>query len=243
MANSSALLPPVQEGDPISARAENALRSTHNALILGGDGLGSTGRARTIRVSVYNAGSATLVAGAAVALTQTDDSALKLGGAPDGYIYAAVLADEGATSFAVLDGALDASAIGSAIVIGLVGVTVAMNAATDGYVKAASSGALQSCASSGCQILWKAGTTGSQSCLLLLGGSGSSSTAMVFCQITAVAGGLYTVALYENGFAQASTGTGTMQVVDMALAPSCYLAVGERYIAPKVAITATGDSA
>ena len=107
--------------------------------------------------------------------------------------------------YAVLLEPIAAGEIGRAMLLGLTPAKVAINSADDQYAvpKAGSdSGALESSATGVARILWKAGGSGTQWCVLQLGGAGGGGAdeRVAMCKVTGgSAQSGYSVQVYPNG--------------------------------------------
>ena len=128
--------------------------------------------------------------------------------------------------YAVLLEPVDAGKIGHAL---LLGVTPALVSILDPehkfaeLVSGSATGALQSAENGVARILWKAGDSGNQWCMLQLGGAGSGGGGtqddrVILCKITggnAQSG--FSVSLFPNGKDQPSTGNGVLFAVELAV--------------------------
>ncbi len=236
---STTFLPPVNANDPISAHEQNVMRSILNALPGGSGASSGFGKAKSIRIPVYNAGSSELPEGLAVAIGSAASAAAATG--PLDYSYPVSPAASAAASFAVLDESLGAGQCGSAIVLGVFAASVNIKSSSDGYAQPSSNGSLESCSGSSCKILWKAEGSGVLPCLLLLGAGGAAPaiTQPTLASISGGSSGVYSVVLYANGYNQSSTGTGVIQALEL-----CYgetLPSGTKVIAMPWAMLATGE--
>ena len=149
--------------------------------------------------------------------------------------------------YAILLQPIAAGEIGRAMVFGIVPAKVTINDADDQYAVPtpnSSSGALQSDTTGVARIVWKAGGTGSQWCLLQLGGAGGGSGGdkAYMCRVeggTARAG--YTVSVYPNGRYDSKTvSSGVLYAPELALGSE--LPLGTWVIGHKSAMKATGGN-
>ncbi len=149
--------------------------------------------------------------------------------------------------YAILLEPIAAGEIGRAMVFGIVPAKVSISDADDQYavpVPNSSAGALQSDTTGVARIVWKAGGTGSQWCLLQLGGAGGGSGGdkAYMCRIeggTARAG--YAVSVYPNGRYDSKTvSSGVLYAPELALGSE--LPLGTWVIGHKSAMKATGGN-
>lgn len=137
--------------------------------------------------------------------------------------------------------------IGRAMLLGVVPARVNVGDADDGYAVPtpnSSSGALQSDTSGVARILWKAGGTGTQWCLLELGGAGGGSGGdkAYMCRVnggTQSAG--YNVTVYPNGRNDPKVKSSAILYVPE-LALGSQIEAGTWIIGHKSALKATGGS-
>ena len=137
--------------------------------------------------------------------------------------------------------------IGRAMLLGLTPAKVAINSADDKYAvpKAGSdSGALESSATGVARILWKAGGSGTQWCVLQLGGAGGGGgdERVAMCKVSggnAQSG--YSVFVYPNGrWEEGGAVSATLFVPDLAL--DADLPAGTWIVGHKALLPATGGS-
>ena len=135
--------------------------------------------------------------------------------------------------------------IGRAMVLGVVPAQVTIRDADDMFAvptPGSSAGALQSDSSGVARILWKAGGSGTQWCLLQLGGAGGGSGGdkAYICRVNGgsqTAG--YSVTVYPNGRYDAKTeSSGTLFLPDLALGSE--IPEGTLVLGHKCALKATG---
>ena len=151
---------------------------------------------------------------------------------------------EGMT-YAVLLEPIEAGEIGRAMLLGLTPAKVIINSADDKYAvpKAGSdSGVLESSATGVARILWKAGGSGTQWCVLQLGGAGGggSDERVAMCKVTGgSAQSGYRVSVYPNGRSdEGGTESATLFVPDIAL--DADLPTGTWIVGHKALLSATG---
>lgn len=149
--------------------------------------------------------------------------------------------------YAVLLEPVDAGKIGRALLLGIVPAKV--NILDPGHqfaepVSGDSAGALQSAADGVARILWKAGNTGTQWCMLQLGGAGSGGGGddrVHLCRVTGgSAGAGYAVDVYADGWESGRTGTGVLYVAELAL--NSAIPAGSWIIGHRIAIQTTGGN-
>ena len=146
--------------------------------------------------------------------------------------------------YAILLQPLAHDEIGRAMVLGITPAKVTIQDTDDQYAvptPESSTGALQSDATGVARILWKAGGSGSQWCLLQLGGAGSGAGGekAFMCKVNggSVKEG-YQVTVYPNGREDSSvTYDGVLYLPDLAL--DADLPSGARLIGHKCALKAT----
>ena len=140
-----------------------------------------------------------------------------------------------------------AGSIGRAMIMGITPAKVMVNDSEDGYAvpKAGSStGEMESSTTGVARILWKGSGSGSQWCLLQLGGAGSGEGGekALMCKVTggtATAG--YQVTVYPNGRSdEGSTYSALLFLPDVAL--DADLPSGTWIIGHKCAISSTGGN-
>ena len=148
--------------------------------------------------------------------------------------------------FCILLEPIEAGEIGRAMVLGITPAKVTINDSEDEYAvpKAESdSGALESSSTGVARILWSASGSGSQWCLLQLGGAGGGSGGekAYMCKVTGgTAQSGYTVEVYPNGRQEKSTEKATMFLPDIAL--DADLPSGTWVIGHKSLLAATGGN-
>lgn len=150
--------------------------------------------------------------------------------------------------YAILLEPIAAGEIGRAMVFGIIPAKVTISDAEDPYAVPtpnSSTGALQSDSTGVARILWKAGGTGLQWCLLQLGGAGSgtgSCDKAYMCQINGgspTAG--YNVTVYPNGRSDPKVkSAGVLYVPELALGSQ--IPSGTWIIGHKSALKATGGN-
>ena len=148
--------------------------------------------------------------------------------------------------YAVLLEPIAAGEVGRAMLLGITPAKVAIQDAEDQYAvptPGSATGALQSDASGVARILWKAGGSGTQWCVLQLGGAGSGAGGekAYMCRVgsgTAKAG--YQVTVYTEGRDSEATESGVLYLPDLAL--DADLPSGAWVIGHKCALKATGGS-
>lgn len=147
--------------------------------------------------------------------------------------------------YAILISPAQPGEIVRAMVLGVTPAKVSIQSADHAFavpVAGSDSGALESSGSGVARILWKAGTSGTQWCLLQLGGAGAGGDdGVVVCQVsggTSLAG--YSVRLFANGRTAESTGSGTLYLPELAIGSE--LPSGSWIIGHRSLIRATGGS-
>ena len=116
-----------------------------------------------------------------------------------------MIAEREGMPYAVLLEPIEAGGIGRAMLLGLTPAKVIINSADDKYAVpkvGSDAGALESSETGVARILWKAGGSGTQWCILQLGGAGGggSDERVAMCRVSggnAQSG--YTVTVYPNG--------------------------------------------
>jgi len=135
--------------------------------------------------------------------------------------------------------------IGSVMLTGYLAVQITVSSASHNYAtfSGSSDGTLISADTGEFKILWKETGTGSLWTVLFIGAGGAASSGIdiYLCKITggSTAAG-YTVDIYGNGYDAEKTGTGTLQVLD--LAQSDDLTTGTRVLGHSASLTITGGS-
>lgn len=148
--------------------------------------------------------------------------------------------------FAVLLEPVAANAVGRALLLGVIPAKVTILDAEHKFaepVSGSAAGAMQSADSGVARILWKAGSSGSQWCMLQLGGAGSGGgdDRVTLCQVTGGSSGAgYNVNLYAEGKNSASTGSGILYVPELAL--NSTIPYGSWLIAHKASLKVTGGN-
>lgn len=136
--------------------------------------------------------------------------------------------------------------IGKALLLGVIPVKMTILDADHKFaepIPGSAAGAMQSADSGVARILWKAGNSGSQWCMLQLGGAGSGGgdDRVTLCQVTGGSSGAgYTVNLYAEGKNSASTGSGILYVPELAL--NSTIPSGSWMIAHKASLKVTGGN-
>lgn len=136
--------------------------------------------------------------------------------------------------------------IGKALLLGVIPVKITILDADHKFaepIPGSAAGAMQSADSGVARILWKAGNSGNQWCMLQLGGAGSGGgdDRVTLCQViggSSDAG--YTVTLYAEGKNSASTGRGILYVPELAL--NSTIPGGSWLIAHKASLKVTGGT-
>ena len=150
--------------------------------------------------------------------------------------------------YAILLQPLAAGEIGRAMVLGITPAKVSIQDADDEYAvptPGSTTGALQSDATGVARIIWKAGGSGLQWCLLQLGGAGSGGGQPDKAYMCLVNGGTslagYRVSVYPNGRSDPGTAqNGILYAPDLALQSD--LPSGTWIIGHKSALKATGGN-
>ena len=146
--------------------------------------------------------------------------------------------------YAILLEPLDPEAIGRAMVLGIVPAQVSVQDADDPCAEptpGSATGALRSSATGVARILWKEGGSGTQWCLLQLGGAGGGSGGekACMCKVTGRASTEgYSVTVYPNGRSDKGTESAVLYLPDLAL--DAELPSGTWLIGHKCALRATG---
>ena len=149
--------------------------------------------------------------------------------------------------YAILLEPIAAGAIGRAMIFGIVPAKVSIQDADDQYAVPtpnSSAGALQSDSTGVARIVWKAGGTGSQWCLLQLGGAGGGSVGdnAYMCQVTGGSQSAgFTVTVYPNGrYDSKVKSSGILYVPELALGSE--IPTGTWIIGHKSALKTTGGN-
>lgn len=149
--------------------------------------------------------------------------------------------------YAVLLEPVDAGKIGRALLLGIVPAKVSILDPDHKFAEPIvgnSAGAMQSAENGVARILWKAGNTGTQWCMLQLGGAGSgggTEDKVVLCKVTGGSTGAgYEVQIYADGKDNASTGSGILYVAELAL--NSTIPAGSWIIGHRIAIQTTGGN-
>jgi len=149
--------------------------------------------------------------------------------------------------YAILLEPIAAGQIGRAMVFGIVPAKVTISDADDQYAvptPSSSAGALQSDSTGVARIVWKAGGTGSQWCLLQLGGAGGGSGGdkAYMCQVNGGSQSAgYSVTVYPNGRQDTKTkSSGTLYIPELALGSE--IPSGTWIIGHKSALKTTGGN-
>ena len=149
--------------------------------------------------------------------------------------------------YAVLLEPVDAGKIGRALLLGIVPAKVSILDPEHKFAEPTvgnSAGAMQSAADGVARILWKAGNSGSQWCMLQLGGAGSGGGGddrVHLCRVTGGSTGAgYAVDVYADGRESECTGTGVLYVAELAL--NSTIPVGSWIIGHRIAIQTTGGN-
>lgn len=149
--------------------------------------------------------------------------------------------------YAILLEPLEPGKVGRAMVLGIVPAKVQIQDGEDGYavpVPESSTGALRSETTGVARIVWKAGGSGTQWCLLQLGGAGSSSGGekAYMCKISSgSAGSGYSVIVYPNGRTDSNSSYSAVLYMPE-LAIDADLPTGSWVIGHKCALKATGGT-
>ena len=149
--------------------------------------------------------------------------------------------------YAILLEPVAAGAIGRAMVFGIVPAKVSIQDADDQYAVPtpnSSAGALQSDSTGVARIVWKAGGTGAQWCLLQLGGAGGGSGGdkAYMCQVNGGSQSAgFNVTVYPNGrYDSKVKSSGILYVPELALGSE--IPTGTWIIGHKSALKATGGN-
>jgi len=150
--------------------------------------------------------------------------------------------------YAVLLEPVDAGKIGRALLLGIVPAKVSILDPEHKFAEPMignASGAMQSAENGVARILWKAGNTGTQWCMLQLGGAGSggggTEDKVFLCKVTGGSTGAgYNVQLFADGKDNASTGSGILYVAELAL--NSTIPAGSWIIGHRIAIQTTGGN-
>jgi len=150
--------------------------------------------------------------------------------------------------YAVLLEPLAAGQVGRGMILGITPAKVTIKDADDQYAvptAGSSAGALESSSVGVARIVWKASGSGTQWCLLQLGGAGSGGSGADKAYMCKVGGGSatagYQVTVYTNGRADMGTyETGILYLPDLALESD--LPSGTWIIGHKCSLKATGGS-
>ena len=149
--------------------------------------------------------------------------------------------------YAILLEPIAAGAIGRAMVFGIVPAKVSIQDADDQYAVPtpnSSAGALQSDSTCVARIVWKAGGTGAQWCLLQLGGAGGGSGGdkAYMCQVNGGSQSAgFNVTVYPNGrYDSKVKSSGILYVPELALGSE--IPTGTWIIGHKSALKATGGN-
>ena len=148
--------------------------------------------------------------------------------------------------YAILLEPIAAGEIGRAMVLGVTPAKVTIKASDDDYAvpKAGSAkGELESSSTGTARILWKAGGSGEQWCVLQLGGAGAGKgdDKVLMCKVTggsATAG--YQVTVYPNGRSEQGTESAILFLPDVAL--DANLPTGTWILGHKAMLSSTGGS-
>ena len=143
---------------------------------------------------------------------------------------------------------VDAGKIGRALLLGIVPAKVSILDPEHKFAEPMignASGAMQSAENGVARILWKAGNTGTQWCMLQLGGAGSggggTEDKVFLCKVTGGSTGAgYNVQLFAEGKDNASTGSGILYVAELAL--NSTIPAGSWIIGHRIAIQTTGGN-
>lgn len=148
--------------------------------------------------------------------------------------------------YAILVGPIAAGEIGLAMILGVTPAKVTINDSEDGYAvpKAGSSGEMESATTGVARILWKGTGSGSQWCLLQLGGAGSGGgdEKALMCKVTGgSATADYQVTVYPNGRTdEGTTYSAILFLPDLAL--DADLPSGTWVIGHKCSVASTGGN-
>lgn len=139
---------------------------------------------------------------------------------------------------AILQEPIRQDGIGRALTSGVTPVQVGMTAGCTTWAAATTAtGKLTSAATGNCRLLWSAGTTGDQWAVVYL--NVLDPTKPVLCKTTgAPTNGEYPVDLYENGKNEASTDTGTLEVLSLNVSEA--LPTGTWIVAHREVLDITG---
>ena len=194
--------------------------------------------------TLYSRFSALVITGVCVTAETNED---EFTSCPPVFEGLKMTADREGKPYAVLLEPIEAGAIGRAMVLGVTPAKVVINASDEDYAvpKADSStGALESSATGTARILWKAGGSGEQWCVLQLGGAGAGQVddKALMCKVqsgTATAG--YRVTVYPNGRSdEGTTESALLFLPDVAL--DADIPAGTWIIGHRAMMSSTGGS-
>ena len=192
--------------------------------------------------TAYPRFSALVITGVAVSPSANEDEFVSC---PPVFEGQRMIAEREGMPYAVLLEPVEAGRIGRAMLLGLTPAKVVINSADDKYAVpkvGSDAGALESSATGVARILWKAGGSGTQWCVLQLGGAGGggSDERVAMCKVTGgSAQSGYSVAVYPNGRSdEGGTESATLFVPDIAL--DADLPTGTWIIGHKALLPATG---
>lgn len=157
---------------------------------------------KNMEESAYPRFSALVITGVAVSPSANEDEFVSC---PPVFEGQRMIAEREGMPYAVLLEPIEAGGIGRAMLLGLTPAKVIINSADDKYAVpkvGSDAGALESSETGVARILWKAGGSGTQWCILQLGGAGGggSDERVAMCRVSggnAQSG--YTVTVYPNG--------------------------------------------
>lgn len=148
--------------------------------------------------------------------------------------------------YAILLEPIASGKIGRALLLGIVPVQLSVLDPDHQFaepVPGSNAGAMQSADTGVARILWRAGNSGSQWCMIQLGGAGSGGgdDRVTLCRVTGGSSGAgYNVNLYAEGKDSASTGSGILYVPELAL--NSTIPSGSWLIAHKASLKMTGGN-
>ncbi len=136
--------------------------------------------------------------------------------------FTGYLDSDSSRPFAILLEPIEVGKIGKGLIMGVTPALVDIISSDHQYAEPTETGTLQSCDSGIARILWQANESGSQWCVLQLGGGGSAAESIsdvVMCKIISAISstGAYEVELYKNGPDEDSTGTGTLFLTEISI--------------------------
>lgn len=200
-------------------------------------------RLKNAEDAAYSRFSALVITGVCVTAETNEDEFLSC---PPVFEGRKMTAEREGMAYAIIVEPIAAGEIGRAMMLGVTPAKVTINSADDGYAvpKANSSaGALESSSTGTARILWRAGSSGEQWCVLQLGGAGAGQAEdkALMCKVTggsATAG--YNVTVYPNGRSEGGTESAVLFLPDVALDSD--IPTGTWIIGHRSAMASTGGS-